>query len=207
MNLSPESEVYLKYVGRYLSWRENVFQAMFEARKNPEIVGETIAGIDRAVDSLNQFRAQPDNVAQTQGDLLPNSLLIREKLEGIYKLPTATELAHDRSRSTINRATNAFVTANWFMARGEGNKRNRTWSFHKGIKDPGTLSDVLGLEVYRTFISWPYPELLNNEYKVMLALEEMLAMHHQDTRLFRSVKPWITVKEGFSEELVRSLSI
>lgn len=203
MSVSPESGVYFRYAQKYISGRANIARGLEEARKDPEIIQEAVRGIDEAVTSLNRFNRAPHEVAQSQRVLLPNALAVREVFERygiIYPFPTAAELANNRSPDVIWSGMSVFEDANEFMQRGETRRtRREAWRFHKTVKDPGQLADALGLELYRLF---SYPQLAGDNYKLMLALEEMLAVHYQETRMFRSVKNWYTTEKGFSPLLV-----
>lgn len=69
---------------------------------------------------------------------------------------------------------------------------------------PRSLADALAVELYgiHTSWSWSSPSFQQTQHSVVTALEEMLAVHHQDSRVFKSVKEWYTVDEGFSRLLV-----
>ncbi len=209
--MKSEVEIFLGYINRHLAERTNIKEGLEEARKNPGIISATITGLNKAITSLNEFIAKPQSVTDSKKELLPNSTLIREDLRYMLpddceiRLPTLSELAASRDSFTLSYARQAFEDANGWMALGD-HYEYVGWQFHKSLTGPARLSDALGLEIYTLFISKPFPELHGREKQVMLALEEMLALYHQDQRMFTSIRGWISEEEGFSRSLVKNLT-
>lgn len=198
----PESDVFIALALRYLNQRENIVAGLQIAQENPSIVAESVGALNQAITSLNKFVTNSAGIVDSQRDFLPNSTEVRNFLVG-QTLPTITELAYDSSTDTRRLARQAFQEANASMKKGErASSDSEAWFFHIDEQNYGTLADGLGLEIYRKFASFKYGESKTSGYNFMLALEEMLAVHHQDTRMFSSIEKWYTPEDGFSKDLV-----
>ncbi len=207
----PSAErVFLTYAQKFLTpHRPAITQGIEQAQLDNEILGRAIEGTDRSITSLNTVIARPREVIDSQMKYLPHAVNVRKQLhygseDEYITLPTLSQLAGDNSHITMLYSKATFQKVHLLMQQGESGEDG--WEFHQHIADVGMLADALALEIYCQYIGYPFPELWGGETELLLALEEMLAVHHQESRVFHSVKEWITTDEGFSPELVNTLA-
>lgn len=192
--------VLLRFVEKYIGGRQNIKPAIGELRNRPEVLDELASEFDLAVGSLNTF-TQASRVETDADSLLPNAVRIRSLLKG-KSLPSLEEIGQDKSLGTVKEGIRTFRGVDSLMKSGETGRSGPKWEFHQNITDAGQLAAALMLEIYGKYVERRYPELRDRGFDVVLSLEEMLAIHHQDTQLFEAVKGWYDVKEGFSQKLV-----
>ncbi len=181
--------------------KQNVGPAIIELRAQPEIFSTLTDEFDCAVTSLNGFLASADVPSANESALTPNAVRLKALLEGDI-LPTLEATDRNTSRNIVIACGKAFRTASVLMRNGEESISGAQWNFHKDIPDnPAKLAAAATIEIYGLFTSALFPQLLNRSHTVVTAIEEMLALHHQDTGLFEHVREWYTEDEGFSPEL------
>lgn len=184
---------------RYIGDRQNIAPTLGELREHRTILDGLCTEFDQCVGSLNDFFQTPREVTQSQVGLFPHAIEAQALLGG-QRLPTLAELETSGSFSVGKAGIQAFRDANLLMQRGESKGKRPRWEFHKDIHDPEKLAATLMLEIYGKYVSLRYPNTYDGT-AITLALKEMLAFYHQETRLFTAVKQWISIDEDFSQLL------
>lgn len=198
-------ESFLDLAEIHLRHRTNIRPAIQQLREDPIVFTGLAEEFDRVVDYFNRHNHPTSPTPHPEKTFMPNVLQARAVLRGCY-LPTLVGLAHDQSSEYQDHCRETFKEVNELMRRGEAGEKEGSWMFHQGVTDVEKLTSAMMLEVYGLYIKKIYPNLGEQNINLVVALEEILAVHYHDTRLFMAVKEYYTVPEGFSEKLVNHIN-
>lgn len=191
---SRAASVCATFASGHLRGVTGIAECVHLVESNPSILQPALDGIDGAVVEFNNLLQQRENPHASQQALLPNSHLLRRfrrSSTALIPLPTVEELTGFKD----GRCSTAFKNAKILMLAGE-HEETPGWSFQKNMTNPDQLIDAFALELYGLRVFPDQASLL------VRALEEMLAVHHPDSRMVDSIRQFYTPEEGFSPILV-----
>ncbi|MBI2021718.1 hypothetical protein HYS93_02405 [Candidatus Daviesbacteria bacterium] len=210
MSLTRETEVYLNHTQRFLSERKGIPRAIRRSRQRPEVLNQALEDLELAVLHLNGFINSSDKPLGLRQALLPFSTIIKTELEegtSFYflregkNLPSPKNEAGRKTPQAIEEARAIFKQADKFMYWGDLNVSGG-WKFHRQLKDLSQLVNSFAIEMYGLLAAYRSLPLWNKSSTVVLALEEMLAVHGTNTKMYQAIKGWYSLDEGFSPILV-----
>jgi len=183
MNIEKGQSPLIDFAQKYFGDIEHLQPAIEFFQDNPELIDRLGFSFDFAGGQLNSYLKQ--GVPEELAKLMPNVLKVQALLGKEKELPILYDLETDGSFSNLK------------IESGD-------WSFTEEIDDEVHLAAALMLEMYGQAIEQKIPELRENGFETMLALKEVLALHYDNTDLFKAVyeQGWYSAEKGFSEELV-----
>lgn len=190
----------------HLGKRQNITPAIDYLRDEPLLLRSLMLETTQAINMINASR--PGDYDAT---FAVNTSIVLEKLADPARqrfLPPVQNLFR-RSFLTLR----AYNVMNSWMKRGEETRQVEPRLYwHIKLKDePNVTATALFLELYgtyaaiRAFGDKPTADnkvLKTDGYYIVTAIEEIIAMHRNDSIVLKQVERWLYERYGFSENMV-----
>lgn len=200
MNLNQENELggFLDQAAIVFKNRRNVPEMIQSLRERPELASSAIDTLTLAVNGLNRFIKTPNEITDSQRNLLPSSFGIKEILNN-QTLPAPREFLssfHSHPNDKRLRDCESFFNdANTAMERGEGEGDHEIIRVQLLDIDLGHKVDMLAMTFYAQRVFYVARKLAGNGGMFLHSLAEMVAIHIPESRMFKSAILWYQDKK------------